>query len=240
MPLTNPYFNHSGNNYGLLDSKILNPYFSFQGQCRSNENEVTLYRSLFSEHVKCNGFALIYIPRTLVDVDYMLGEDLESKFENGFKFAAYITDFGGFQSGGSDGSDMASKFGLIVRDKIAIEVAKVEWDTLKANNDKVPDQPREGDLIFFPTAGREILEICWVEDEKDFYPLNKQLGWSIKAVTWNYNGQTVDSGFPELEIDSVNEQTPSNDYTEMIENKIAQTKSDPFKKFDAENPFGEF
>ena len=235
MTLTNPYFNHSGNNYGVLDSKILNPYFSFQGQCRPNDNETMLYKNLQREHIACMGFALIYIPRTLVDVDYLLGEDLESKFENGFKFAAYINDFSGFQPGDSD---MASKFGLIVRDKIEIQIAKAEWDALKANNSKVPDQPREGDLIYFPTAGKEVLEISWVDDEKEFYPLRSQMTWALKATTFQYNGQTFDSGFEE--VDNTNKHIPSNDFNEILENKFAQTVSDPFKKFDVENPFGEF
>jgi hypothetical protein len=178
---------------------------------------------------------MIYVPRSLVDVDYLFGEDLESQFKDGFEFAAWIADFEGFQPGEHD---MASKFGLIVRDSLRFEVAKNEWDALKAANPNVPDQPREGDLIFFPMAGKELMEIAWVEDENQFYPLGKQIVWKMRANAFQYNGQTVNSGFQE--VDNVENQTPSVDLNEILENRTAQEVSAPFKVFDPENPFGVF
>lgn len=214
---------------------LLNPYFSFHGQNYSNSNEVALFKRLAAECVSIRGIRMIYVPRSLVDVDYLFGEDLESQFKDGFEFAAWISDFEGFQPGEHD---MASKFGLIVRDSLRFEVARNEWDALKLANPKVPDQPREGDLIFFPMAGKELMEIAWVEDENQFYPLGKQIMWKMRANAFQYNGQTVDSGFEE--VDNVEKQTPSVDLNEILGNRTAQEVSEPFKKFDPENPFGVF
>ncbi len=231
--LVNPYFVTSAS---TTQTELLNPYFTFHGQKGPNDNETDLIAGMVQEAVAIRGFRMVYIPRILADFDVLFGEDLESKFQNGFEVPVYVKTFEGFNN--SNGSDLASKFGLIVRDQIEITIARKTWNDLKSGNDDMPFEPREGDLIFFPTAGKEILEISWVEDESQFYPLGKQMTWQIKASTFQYNGETVDSNFENIDV--VQLQTPSNHFTEMLENKIPQDISDLVKSFDADNPFGEF
>jgi hypothetical protein len=233
--IVNPY-NNSTRTQIVSDvgTTKLNPWFSFHNQNYSNKNETDLYKGMIQECISIRGLRMIYVPRT-ANIDFLFGEDVNSKFENGFEFAAWVKDFEGFQPGTHD---VASKFGLLVRDSMEFEVARKEWDDLKKSNPMVPDQPREGDLIFFPTDGREILEISWVEDEEQFYPLSKQMTWKLRANAFQYSGEKVQSGFEQVDV--VEDLTPSIDLNAILDNRIAQEISAPFKKFDPENPFGEF
>ena len=70
-----------------------NPYIN--QNVRSEQN---LAEDITIETIKSMGRDMIYIPRTLVNLDTLFGEDEISKFENTFSIEMYIESIQGFES----------------------------------------------------------------------------------------------------------------------------------------------
>ena len=71
-----------------------------------------LLNSLTREVIKINGVDVLYLPRSVIKKDTLIGEDTLSKFENAYEVEMYINTAEGF---GGEG-DMISKFGLDIKD----------------------------------------------------------------------------------------------------------------------------
>ena len=67
----------------------VNHYFQ-GGQGIGNQAEKTLYEDLIVEGLKIYGHDVYYLPRTLVNKDIILGEDVASKFKSAFPIEAYF------------------------------------------------------------------------------------------------------------------------------------------------------
>ena len=80
-----------------------NVYFS-----QTVKSEQNLYEDLIIESLKIFGQDVYYIPRTLVNRDNIMGEDIGSKFDDAYLIEAYIENVDGFEGSG----DLYSKFGL--------------------------------------------------------------------------------------------------------------------------------
>ena len=122
-----------------------------------------LLNDLSKEVIQMSGMDVLYLPRTIVKKDDLLGEDTMSKFESAVDIEMFISTPEGFGGAG----DMATKFGLDVTDEISMVVNKERFFIESGMN-----APREGDLIYLPLDGN-IFEIKYVEDEKPFYTLGK-------------------------------------------------------------------
>ena len=85
-----------------------------------------LVDSLTNEVIKMSGTDVLYLPRTIVKRDEILGEDSSSKFTMAYEIEMYINTTDGF--GGS--GDQLTKFGLDVQDEVVFTVNKErfkEW-----------------------------------------------------------------------------------------------------------------
>ena len=85
----------------------INHYFQ-GGQGIGNAAEKRLHEDLIVEGLKIYGQDVFYLPRTLVNKDLILGEDVTSKFDDSFSIEMYFENNTGF----AGEQEIISKFGL--------------------------------------------------------------------------------------------------------------------------------
>jgi hypothetical protein len=136
-----------------------------------------LLNSLTREVIKMNGIDVLYLPRSIINKDTLLGEDASSKFENAYEVEMYINTVEGF--GG--GNDALTKFGLDVQDELILIVNKERF-YIECG---IPT-PREGDIIYLPLS-KGMFEVKFVEDEKPFYSLGKNTVYELTCETFVYS-----------------------------------------------------
>lgn len=90
-----------------------------------------LAEDLIIQAIKIYGLDVKYLPRTLTNVDPLLGEDPASKFEQAVDIEMYIKNTQQFEGEG----DFLSKFNLEIRDQITFVMARKRWEQI--SNEKV-------------------------------------------------------------------------------------------------------
>ena len=106
----------------------VNHYFQ-GGRGIGNAAEKRLHEDLIVEGLKIYGQDVFYLPRTLVNKDLILGEDVTSKFDDSFSVEMYFENNTGF----AGEQEIISKFGLEIRDDTTLVVAKRSFENLVAN-----------------------------------------------------------------------------------------------------------
>ena len=91
-----------------------NPYFKNYG------GEQDLTEDLTVEIIKTMGKDMLYIPRNKFKEDEIFGEQLGVYYKDGIPLEMYINSVKGFEGQG----DIATKFGVEIRDSILLTVAK--------------------------------------------------------------------------------------------------------------------
>ena len=86
--------------------------------------EQDLVEDLTIEAIKIYGHNVKYMPRTIINVDDLFGEDPLSKFDEAVDIEMYIKNVEGFEGEG----DLLSRFGLEIRDQITFTVARKRFD----------------------------------------------------------------------------------------------------------------
>jgi hypothetical protein len=204
---------------------------------------------------------MFYIPRKLNNYDEVYGADDQSSYENAYNIEAYIKSIDGFSG---DGSFM-SKFGLEIRDQVVFSVARrIFNDEVGSYTSQV--RPNEGDLIFFP-LNKKCFQIKYVNNYEMFYQLGTLQTWEMTCELFEYAGETMNTGIPEIDIlqkkfdtnmyhwtiddefgDSiltedgeliVQENSSINDLIVGADNDEIQQESDLFVDFTAYDPFSE-
>jgi len=172
-----------------------NVYFS-----QAVKSEQNLYEDLIVESLKIYGQDVYYIPRTVINRDYILGEDRASKFEDAYLIEAYIENSDGFEGAG----DLYQKFGLEIRDEATFIISRRQWQKLIGfwNNDLESGKPSEGDLLFLPMSN-SFFEINFVEDEQPFYQLSNLPVFKLQCALYEYNDEEFDTGISEIDIAQV-------------------------------------
>ena len=153
--------------------------------------EKRLMENLIIEGLKINGHDVYYLPRTLVNKDLILGEDVASKFNAAYLCEMYMDASSGF---GTDG-ELISKFGLEIRDDTSFTVSKRRW------NDLVEDpatliksgRPNEGDIIYMPLMN-SFWEILFVEDQEPFFQLGNLPVYKLRVTRFEYSSERLDTG----------------------------------------------
>ena len=139
-----------------------------------------LVNSLSKEVIQIAGLDVLYLPRfDSYAKDTLLNEDALIEYNKGYQVEMYVNTPDGY--GGS--GDTLSKFGLDVQDEIILIVNKERF-----KDETFIDQPREGDLIYFP-LGKTIFTIKYVEHEQPFYTLGKTNVFEITAETFRYSNE---------------------------------------------------
>jgi hypothetical protein len=199
--------------------------------------EQLLLENLIIESIKIYGQDMYYIPRVL------------NKSVDGFS---------------GDGSFM-SKFGIEIRDQVIFSMAQRIFNQ-EVGTYTTQVRPNEGDLIYFP-LNKKCFQIKYVNKFEMFYQLGALQTWEVTCELFEYSGETMNTGIPEIDIlqtkfdinqyswtiqtelgeyivteDSdliVLEDSSPNDLIPAAENDEIQTESDQFVNFSAIDPFSE-
>ena len=162
----------------------------FRHQVKSEQN---LVEDLTIESIRMYGHDVIYIPRTLVNRDFLFGEDTISNFQQGINVEMYIASIDGFEGEG----DFASKFGIQIKDTVDFVVSKKVFERVLSHDSKV-NRPREGDLIYLPLS-KGLFEIKFVEHENPFYQLGKLYTYKLSCELFEYSEEDFTTGFTDID-----------------------------------------
>ena len=164
-----------------------NPHF------KEYSGEQDIIEDLTIETIKAMGKDMVYIPRTLVNEDKLFGEDLISKFDDGYQLEMYIQSVDGFEGEG----DILSKFGLEIRDRVELLVSRKRFEQTVGDYESVT-RPKEGDLIYFPLS-KTLFEINFVEHENPFYQLGKLYTYKLSCEVFTYSHEEIDTGYTDID-----------------------------------------
>jgi hypothetical protein len=155
-----------------------------------------LVESLIIQAIKQYGCEFYYIPRKLVAVDDVLGEDNLSEFKNAYPIEAYFMNVDNF---GGNGAFM-SKLGLQIEEQATVAVARRRWDEMvgRFGETILPNRPCEGDLLYFPMSDG-LFEIRFVDHQNQFYQLGKLYTYTLKIELFQSNSETMDTGIPAVD-----------------------------------------
>lgn len=207
--------------------------------------ENRLVEGMIVEAIRMYGKEWYYIPRTLVAVDDVLGEDNLSKFKSAFMIEAYLENF---QSWGGAGS-FISKFGMVIEEQGEITIARRRWEELVGMHGAtiIPDRPCEGDLLYFPTSD-SLFEIKFVEHQSPFYQLGKLNIYKLKLELFQYSSERIETDIDEINkfaldmtFDVLGKQTPVAEPTHRDTHSntvILDQANSGILDFTETNPFG--
>jgi hypothetical protein len=223
--------------------------------------EQLLLENLIIEAIKIYGEDMYYIPRKLNNYDAVYGADDQSSYELAYPIEIYIKSVDGFSG---DGNFM-SKFGLEIRDQVVFSVAqRIFNNEIGSLNGQL--RPNEGDLIFFP-LNTKCFQIKYVNKFEMFYQLGALQTWEMTCELFEYSGELMNTGIPEIDILQkkfstnildwtvnneggyailtedgdyiVQEGSTINDLIASADNDEIQMESDMFVDFTARDPFSE-
>lgn len=168
-----------------------NVYFS-----HGTRNEQNLIEDIIIESLKIYGQEVMYIPRTLVSKDNILGEDRLSQFKSSFPIEMYFENVDSFDGQGA----FIQKFGLMMEQAATLVVARRRWDQLvgRYGVTTIPSRPNEGDLIYFPLTGG-LFEIKFVQHQDPFYQLGKLYVYKLQVELFQYASERIDTGIAEID-----------------------------------------
>lgn len=140
---------------------------------------------------------MFYIPRTIVGMDEVFGEDRISEFKNSYAITVYFEDIDSFSGQGA----FLSKFGLQNEYSATFSMARRKWMELVGihGETNLPNRPSEGDLLYFPMT-KSLFEIKFVPDKDPFYQLGKQYVWKMDVELFQYSSEKIDTGIPDIDV----------------------------------------
>lgn len=154
------------------------------------KTEQYLFEDIVIESLRMYGQDVFYCPRRIVTRDFILGEDVESKFDKAYEVEMYIENTEGFEGEGN----LLSKFGMEIRDEATFIVARRAWERQAGFYEATLLRPMEGDLIFLPLSN-SFFEISFVEHEQPFYQLNNLPVYKLRARLFEYNEEDFSTGY---------------------------------------------
>ncbi|CAB4162846.1 neck protein [uncultured Caudovirales phage] len=223
--------------------------------------EQQLLENLIIEAIQIYGLDMYYIPRKLNNYDEVYGDDDQSSYETAYSIEMYIKSVDGFSG---DGNFM-SKFGIEIRDRVIFSVAQRRFSE-EVGEFTTQVRPNEGDLIYFP-LNNKCFQIKYVNKFEMFYQLGSLQTWELTCELFEYSGETLNTGIPQIDSlqtkfstnildwsikteDGVSLLTEDGDYITLegssindlipgSDNDEIQRESDQFVDFSAYDPFSE-
>ena len=181
---------------------MLNPFF-----LNGSKPEQGLIQDLVNEQLRMYGVDVYYIPRIFKKENTIIREVVESEFTNSYPLEAYVSDYEGYGGQGT----ILSKFGLQDMDDVTLVISRERFETYitplikQIPNIKLPDRPKEGDLIWFPLGDR-LFEIKFVEHEKPFYQLRKNYVYELRCELYRPQaGEVLDTGYDYVDDNLIDE-----------------------------------
>ena len=167
-----------------------NPFFT-----QGTRNEQLLYEDIVLEALKIYGQDVYYLPRTLINENKILAEDIPSQFGSAHKIEMYIENTEGFDGEG----DLFTKFGVEIRDAATFVVSRRRWTSAVGRHDNLSNvRPFEGDLIYLPLTNK-LFEIMHVEHEQPFYQLKDLPVFKLRCELFAYNDEDLDTGITDID-----------------------------------------
>lgn len=175
-------------------------YFNNQGATR----EQFLIEDMVIESIKNHGIDIYYLPRdSQSQLDELFGDDPVKSYTSAYNVDVYLETFNDFQGN----QEFFSKFGLQVEKGVELAIARRTFERYIPIT--VRNTPKEGDLIFLPVQNK-LMEIKFVEQEKNFFQLGRSSGGSrggldnrimpymygLSCETFKYNGELLNTGVP--------------------------------------------
>lgn len=155
--------------------------------------EQQLLENLIIESIQIYGQDMYYIPRKLNNYDEVYGADDQSSYENAYSIEMYIKSIDGFSG---DGNFM-SKFGIEIRDRVIFSVAQRRFSE-EVGEFTTQVRPNEGDLIYFP-LNNKCFQIKYVNKFEIFYQLGSLQTWELTCELFEYSGETLSTGIPQID-----------------------------------------
>ena len=154
-------------------------------------SEMDLDENLVIEALKIYGQDIYYLPRSLVNEDKLLGDDVASLFPHSHKIEMYIENVEGFDGEG----DLYTRFGVEIRDEVTLVVSKQRFATQVRRPDNAieVERPAEGDLIYIPLTNK-MFQIQHVEHEQPFYQIENLPAYKMRCTLFEYSGEDFDTG----------------------------------------------
>jgi hypothetical protein len=170
----------------------VNVYFT-----QGTTGEQYLIEDLIIESLKIYGQEMMYIPRTLISKDEILGEDRLSQFNSSFPIEMYFENVDSFAGQGA----FIQKFGLMMEQSATLVVARRRWDQLvgRYGQTQIPTRPNEGDLLYFPLT-KGLFEIKFVQHQDPFYQLGKLYVYKLQVELFQYASEAIDTGVAEIDV----------------------------------------
>lgn len=155
------------------------------------KTEQNLYEDLVVESLRMFGHDVYYLPRTIVEQDTILNEDIQSKYDDALMVEMYLENTDGISGDG----DLMSKFGVYVQEEATFIMTVRSWDrmlTSSSHEFTIKNRPSEGDLIYLPLSG-SLFEIRYVQDDNPFYQLGKLYVFRMQCTLFEYSGEDFDT-----------------------------------------------
>ena len=173
----------------------VNHYFQ-EGNGIGNRAEQTLHEDLIIEGLRMYGHDVYYLPRTLVNKDIILGEDVASKFKSAFPIEAYFETSEGF----AGQQELINKFGLEIREDTTFMISKRRFGDLVDSRTALikEGRPNEGDILYLPLMN-SFFEIQFVEDQQPFFQLGNLPVYKLKVTRWEYSSEELNTGITEID-----------------------------------------
>jgi hypothetical protein len=165
-----------------------NPYF------KEYQGEIDLLNDLTIETIKTMGRDMIYLPREYFNRDPVFGEDVTSKFREGYPIEMYIQNIQSFGGAGY----FINKFGINIQDKLTLQVSRKRFETEIVSKVSNITTPREGDLIYFP-FNKSIFEINFVEDKLPFFQFGTLTTYTLTCELFTYSFEDVETEYTEID-----------------------------------------
>jgi len=226
-----------------------------------SSQEQLLLEDLIIESIRIYGEDMLYIPRKLNNYDDVYGADDQSSYVESYPIEIYIKSIDGFSGDG----DFMSKFGIEIRNQVIFSVAQRRFSE-EIGEFTTQVRPKEGDLIYFP-LNKKCFQIKYVNKFEMFYQLGALQTWEMTCELFEYSGELMNTGIPEIDslqtkfstnildwtIDAedglmllteegdylTQEGSSINDLIAAADNDEIQTESDQFVDFTAYDPFSE-
>ena len=173
----------------------VNHYFQ-DGNGIGNRAEQTLHEDLIIEGLRMYGHDVYYLPRTLVNKDIILGEDVASKFKSAFPIEAYFETSEGF----AGQQEIINKFGLEIREDTTFMISKRRFGDLVDSRTALikEGRPNEGDILYLPLMN-SFFEIQFVEDQQPFFQLGNLPVYKLRVTRWEYSSEELNTGVDEID-----------------------------------------
>jgi len=162
-----------------LDSQPTNKYFNWH----NDTSEQQLYASQVAEMIQSHGQEMVYLPRSLQNVDVIFGEDPTNSFTNAYRFAIAIDNILDYI--GPDNTFTNQAYTWDAEIDCTVERSLFGY--------QVPIEiPNFGDLVYWPLA-KVLFEITWVSQIKgEYFQLGSNPTIRIKMEKHTYSGETIE------------------------------------------------